>query len=308
MNNYCAEVKCKSLHPDSGKVGALTTMTLTYPRCIHSEFMTHAMFSRNAASSRAIPIQKMMDDVRYSPFIPLHWGQNQSGMQAYAQIENKEQAIQEWLLARDNALSSATKLKELNLHKQIVNRVLEPWMWITVVVTGSSVAWENFFHLRCHEAAEPHMQKIAYMARDAYDAEEGTVLKYREWHLPFIKDEDRHAVEAQFNVDEDDSSYWKMLAAISTGRCARVSYLTHEGVRDIHEDIALHNKLQANGHWSPFGHIAECDRLPRTKYGRKEVSTSAELPFGNLCLGWVQYRKLFDNEVCKKANRNGKSS
>lgn len=304
MLQFEADVKCSSIHYEREFGARLTTMTLTYPRCIHSEFMTHAMFSRNAASSRAIPITKMMKDVKENPFIPLHWGKNQKGMQAFTQIGDKEKAIDEWLTARDNALRSVAALNKLDLHKQIANRILEPWMWITVVVTGSAFAWENFFHLRCHHMAEPHMQKIAFMARDAYDAFEPECLEYGEWHLPFIKQEDRNAVETQYGSDEDDRSYWLNLAAISTGRCARVSYLTHEGTRDILADIHLHNTLKENGHWSPFGHMAECTRNYKTR-SMPTVRSSVDLKFGNFHRGWIQYRKLFDTEVCRKANRNG---
>ena len=178
----------------------------------------------------------------------------------------------EWLDARDSAVKHADMLHENKLHKQLVNRITEPWMWITVIATTYDAGWENFFHLRCDPMAEPHIQKIAYMARDLYDESEPRQLDFLDWHLPLIMEDGDHAERIKLSV----------------GRCARVSYLTHEGTRDLEADLTLHDRLAASGHWSPFEHVA-CNCPP------KKIS--------NLGVDWYQYRKEFQNECVGKAAR-----
>lgn len=252
----------------------LTTFELTYPRCIHAEFMTHRKVSRNSASSRAIPIEKMLNDVYERPFIPIHWGANQKGMQARHELDPDAGRLCEalWLTDRDRAIRTVEKLNSIGLHKQIANRLLEPWMWITVIATATN--WSNFFHLRCHPDAEPHMQKLAYMMRGAYDASTPQQILEHDWHLPL------------FGLHEDDYDLdMRDRIKVSVGRCARVSYLTHDGRRDVEADIALHDRLMTSGHWSPFEHVAQYRTMvPDHLSGNFE--------------GWVQYRKTFTGE-CK---------
>lgn len=234
-------------------------MEVTYPRFVHSEFMTHRMFSRNAASSRAIPIKTLIKQVVEDPVMPVWWGKNQSGMQAPEELGflDKENAGFNWLLARDEAVARVEKLVKIGLHKQIANRLLEPWMWITVIV--SATEWINFFTLRCHPDAQPEIQKIAYMMRDLYRESEP---EFRIHHLPLKQPEDNGI------MIED-------MMKICVGRCARVSYLTHEGKRDPQADIKLHDQLLANGHWSPFEHVA----------------ISGGPGWSGNFYGWRQYRK-----------------
>lgn len=267
----------------------LTTFELTYPRCIHSEFMTHRVFSRNSASSRAIPVEKMIRDVEENPFIPISWGKNQRGMSAREELDEKEadHALELWLQARDRAVDSALRMIEIGLHKQIINRILEPWMWITVICTGHT--FKNFFLQRCHEDAEPHMQRLAGMMREAYEASKPTVKDQGEWHLPFITDQDirtyRLAARAPGASAWDDEM---ALVKKSVARCARGSYLQQHGNFTMAKDIELHDLLAEKRHWSPFEHQAVNDRA-------KWISAS--FPLGNLATtGWVQYRKTFAGE------------
>lgn len=236
-----ARVLADSVSPDGIR---LATGILTYPRPIHSELLTHRMFSRNSASSRAIPLKTMIRNVKDYPFIPLHWGKNQKGMQAERELEPAEIAAAQraWLEARDNAVKTVEELDGIGLHKQIGNRLLEPWMWITVIV--SSTSWKHFFNLRCHKDAEPHFQHIARMWRSALNASTPKPLNYGEWHTPLIG----------FEGDEELSVADRV--RVSVGRCARVSYLTHEGLRDVAADIELAGKLARNGHFSPYEHAA----------------------------------------------------
>ena len=239
--------------------------------------MTHRMFSRNAASSRAIPVEKMLKRVKENPFVPIHWGVNQKGMQADLQFsgDDAQHCEEIWLQTRDASVASVESLLQIGLHKQIANRLLEPWMWITVICTGNQIAYENFFKLRCHPAAEPHIQKVAYLLRDQYDASQPKLLQACEWHLPLT------------GFDGDEVLSELELVKVSTARCARVSYLTHDGRRDIQADIELHDRLKESGHWSPFEHVAQA------LVGKG----------GNLGPHWTQYRKQFIGECCHKANR-----
>jgi Thymidylate synthase complementing protein len=267
----------------------LTTWLLTYPRFVHAEFNTHRMFSRNASSSRAIPIQKMIDAVLANPALPVFWGKNQAGMQANVELDDKEltqfrrvfgadgtwkmmhltdraAAKFDWLEARDNAVASVKKLMEVGLHKQLSNRLLEPWMHITVVMSATEL--ENFFSLRAHEAAMPEFRSLAYLMLDLYQQSVPVQKQVGEWHIPFG---DKMPAEAKIDSQ----------LKIATARCARTSYLTFDGEMNVEKDYEIHDKLSTSGHWSPFEHCAQA------LGERKQV--------GNF-VGWFQYRKTFITE------------
>lgn len=254
----------------------LTTMEVTFPRMVLAEFNTHRVFSRNSASSRAIPVAKQLDRIKNDPFVPSYWGVNQSGMQAFAELEGqaRDDAQAEWLAARDNAVMHVEKLLDIGLHKQITNRLLEPFMWHTVVVTATD--WSNFFALRANEMAQPEIRTIAEMMREIYEASRPREIANDEWHLPLIQPEE---YDGTFEKSED-------ALKISAARCARVSYLTHEGKRDLDADITLYTRLTNGGHMSPLEHVAR-------------PLTDAELAEGkyrgNFC-GWMQLRKLVPHE------------
>lgn len=254
----------------------LTTIVCTYPRFIHSEIMTHRDRARNAASSRAIPWKKMKDMILTTPVIPIYWGAEQSGMQTGGQIENIVEAERVWLEARDNAVKSAQSLADLGVHKSICNRLTEPFMWITVVMTATE--WKNFFRLRCHPDAEVHFQKIANMIRESLETSIPTKRKCGDWHLPFVDGYDMDdLLKEGFTIDD--------LKKISCARTARVSYLTHEGKRNTDKDIELFDRLVQGsgfGHFSPHEHVAMCSHSPITRSG----------PF----IGWQQFRKEFPLE------------
>jgi thymidylate synthase ThyX/5-methylcytosine-specific restriction endonuclease McrA len=230
--------------------------------------------SRNAASSRAIPIRKMIEAVRDEPAMPRWWGRNQSGMQAFEQLEEeaRAKALHEWKLALDDALAHAERLarKDIDLHKQLVNRLLEPFAWITVIITATE--WANFFTQRCHPDAQPEIKHIAELMLAAYRASTPVLIPDGHWHLPLIQDDER-------TLPED------VLCKLSVARCARVSYLTHEGRRDHDKDFELYERLLgggANGHWSPFEHVATPLADPQAHSGNFR--------------GWEQYRKRFSDE------------
>lgn len=207
----------------------LVTVQARYPRFIHAELMTHRVFSRNASSSRAVPIDRMIQDVLDDTAMPVAWGSNQPGMQAGAEIARKFEAIAMWLEARDRAVEAARDAQRLGLHKQIVNRLIEPFGHITVLITATE--WENFFALRCHPAADPTMRELADAIDLAIRASKPTLTKH---HLPYGGN-----------------------AFHSAARCARVSYLNHDGTEpDEAKDEALASTLMDMKHWSPFEHQA----------------------------------------------------
>jgi thymidylate synthase ThyX len=210
---------------------------------VHAEFMTHRVFSRNAASSRAIPVKKTIERVISDPAMPAEWGMAKRGMQAGDEIKNREAAEALWLEARDNAVDIALELLDLDLHKQVVNRILEPFTWITVIVTGTD--WDGFFTQRASHfspLADPTLRVIADEMLGLYRLSVPRTLEAGEWHTPFIDEQDA------------DLSLIDRLK-VSAARCARVSYLTHDGRRDHADDLRLFNDLVTNGHWSPLEHV-----------------------------------------------------
>jgi hypothetical protein len=224
------------------------------PRIVLAELNTHGILSKNSASSRAIPVEKMLRAVMDNPYIPEKWGKNQKGMVAEAYLEGAEAeaARTEWLQARDNAVYQTERLLKLEVHKQLANRLLEPFAWHTVLLTGTE--WSNFFNLRNNPSAHPAIQVPASIMQSLYDACDPKLLKEGEWHLPYINKDTDDALWLQRGTEPGE--YWSTARAVSAGRCARLSYLTHNGVRDHHEDVALHDRLLTAGHMSPMEHQA----------------------------------------------------
>lgn len=232
----------------------LTTLQLRYPRFIHAEFMTHRVFSRNASSSRAIPVEKIIRQVRQAPATPVHWGMNQPGMQANTELPDaiRSQARQLWFEAANSAAEFAEKLNALGLHKQVVNRIMEPFHHISVIVT--STEWENFFELRAHRDAQPEIQELALCIKRAMEQSVSTSIsgndrgKVESWHLPYVTQQEKASITDPF-----------ILAKLSAARCARVSYLTHDGARpSVELDLKLFERLVGAHpiHASPVEHQA----------------------------------------------------
>lgn len=287
----------KILKDSIGPAGIrLTTWELTYPRFVHAELMTHRVFSRNSASSRAIPVKDMLKRVTNDPALPVFWGKNQAGMQAALELEEPElaRAKEIWLSLRDQARYGVELLDKLGLHKQIANRVTEPWMFITVVV--SSTSFSNWFRLRHHKDAQPEIKWVAEDMLPKYKASEPEELKDGDWHLPLLDDKKELIVEGHSLAD---------LKAISAGRVARVSYLTHEGVRDPKKDIELGLRLATNNppHMSPLEHVAQAMTQDGWEHhvttevykARARGELFNPMMLGNF-VGWLQFRKEFENE------------
>lgn len=266
-----AKVIADSISPANKRI---TTFVLTYPRFIHSEFMTHRIFSKNASSSRAIPVGKMIDAINLEPAMPEYYGAAQKGMQAA--VEMVPEQIVEYKrdidMLRGVALQFADKWK-MFAHKQTLNRYLEPWAHITVLCTATE--WGNFFNLRAHKDAQPEIRMLAVAMLRAMKDSQPQRLKTEEWHMPFSD---------QMPIGATIPDRLK----IATARAARVSYLNFDGQHDPLKDIALHDQLAASGHWSPFEHCAQ-------------ALHSASVIVGNF-RGWGQYRKMFANEHQREFN------
>ena len=255
----------------------LTTFVLTFHRFILPEFNTHRIFSRNASSSRAIPVEKMIKLVEDSQVEPIYWGANCKGMSAKEELGSGAllAAQQIWGIARESAIASAKAMVKVGAHKQIVNRLLEPFAPITVICTGTE--YQNFFNQRCHPDAQPEIQALAIAMRGAYDMSEPTLIHCNEaipWHIPFLRQDDWELWH------ENEITYQDLIKA-AVGRCARASYLNHNGDRNIKDDIALHDRLLSSEpkHLSPFEHCAIALSNSETK--------------ANLT-GWQSYRKSLE--------------
>ena len=264
----------------------ITTLQLRYPKFIHGEFLTHRQFSRNSSSSRAIPIKRMIKDVLDDPVLPIHWGKNQPGMSADEECRalvslydlNPVDRATAWTLARDKAIDAAIAFEVAGYHKQIINRLLEPFMHINTVVTATE--WSNFFALRLHHDAQPEMRRLAEVMFNAMAASSPTEpLRPGEWHVPYFNI--RGVCREQGTVT--------LARQLSAARCARVSYLTTDGrTPDIEEDLKLCGRLSAAIpiHASPFEHQATPDITPGWTHQEQ---------WGNF-KRWIQYRKLLPGE------------
>lgn len=307
-----AKVICDSLHKDS----RLTSVEVVFPRPYLAEFNTHTRFSRNSASSRAIPVWKRLVAVLDKPYIPNSFGTNQAGMQAGETLSDSDQkkAVANWLVGRDIAVVQAFFLagghsafaeiakkssdptamdnlfeviekliveynlekylfrQDQGLHKQHANRVLEPYAFHTVLVTATH--WRNFFGLRASVKAQPEAGDFGIVIARAMMNSTPNKLECGEWHLPYISQEDR-----------DEVSDMLTLAKASSGKSARTSYLTHDGVRAIAKDLELADDLESCGHMSPFQHPA-----------RPHQEGDLEGSHGNYSKVWTQFRKLMPSE------------
>lgn len=249
----------------------ILTLECKYWRAIHGEVMTHRVFSRNAMSSRAVPVKKMLAQVWSDPAGPVHWGRNNPGMQSKSELAGWRLwlARRLWRGAAKTVVAFVWVLDKIGAHKQWANRLVEPWQWMHTIITATE--WDNFFELRCHEDAQPEFQQLASLIRSAWESAEYQKLGPGEWHLPYVTEDERRNLLP------------KNVVQVSAARCARVSYLTHDGkAPSIEADLKLFDRLAGSRplHASPLEHQA----TPGTE------------DTGNF-VGWTQYRKLWEKTV-----------
>lgn len=246
----------------------LTTYIVKFNRFILAEVNTHRVLSRNSASSRAIPLKKIIEQIRTEIATPVYWGSSQPGMQSGAEIppEDIVLALEVWKESANLAIEQALKLDKLKVHKSISNRLLEPFLFHTALVTATD--YHNFFALRAHKDAQPEFQCLAYLMLEQYLTNVPKLLNPGEWHIPFSD-----------KFPEGASHEDKL--KIASARAARLSYLTFDGEMNTAKDIELHDSLIAPGHCSPFEHPA--------------MATEDSKYYGNF-KGFKQYRKFIPNE------------
>lgn len=281
----------------------LTTWELRYWRAVHDELLTHREFSRCTASSRAVPFEKMCASVVEDPALPVEWGSNRPGMQPGDEIDDEKvaEAREIILELRDVAVAAARKLHALGLHKQIVNRYIQPWAHTSVLV--STTSHSNWEALRCHPAAQADIRAVAVEMREVLAGASPVKRGPGELHLPYVSD------------DELSRLGRDVATRVSVGRCARVSYMNHGAGRDPAADEALYWRLVGGllnggsdpGHMSPLEHVAEAMETPVTVQSRLGASASrfseSELRAMNDALvssgnfrGWKQHRKTWVGE------------
>ena len=316
--NIVAEVICDSIAKENGV--RYTTFRLHYHRFIHSEFMTHRLFSRCASSSRAIPVKKITEQAAINPATPIHWGKNQAGMVADEEldaqvpvtfitdegevVEHQATKREAWFLAANEMVRYANAFSNAGYHKQIVNRLLEPWQYMNVVV--SATEFQNFFWLREDADAQPEIQELARVMHQAYDQSEPQELSHGEWHLPYIKTERINGKMHYYTMDGEHITL-DHARDVSASACAQVSY------RNLDTSIEKANKVVERLfkgrkiHGTPAEHQA----TPMSKtewqmrmecYEKLSAIQSVHNQFENVLFcgnvrGWIQYRKYFKNEA-----------
>lgn len=301
-----AKVVAASQSTDGRKI---ITWELEYPRMIHAELLTHRVFSRNASSSRAIPTNKLIELVQKKPAMPIHWGKNQKGMSAKEECDalvgecTKEQA---WERGAYMASELSQAFADSGYHKQIVNRMLEPFQFIKVVVTTTEVV--NFFHLRNHKDAQPEFQELARCMKECYDKVAFTPLFTGEWHTPYVQSGrgDDHVMK--YWVDENGERRYLEVAdalKVSSSCCAQVSYRVLN--QSVEKALDIYRKLIESEpvHASPFEHQATpmaVDNVRKEGFNEQplmQAITHADIHTGDAWSanfrGFIQYRKMFDN-------------
>lgn len=319
------EVILASKGPDQKPI---YTIRMRYPRIIHGEIMTHRVFSRNARSSRAVPVKTMLNEVRNTPFVPWHWGKNQEGMQADEECSEPVYItdfggdvdfagdyprdalsnVEAWIASSQDLAMYAEAFMNAGYHKQIPNRLLEPFSWIDTLVT--STEWDNFLWLRDHKDAEPHLQDLARLVHQAIDNATIVPLEPDEWHQPYIVAEDWTEADRRGLIFDESREF---INKISAARCARISYKPFDGDASYERELERYDSLVTADrvHASPLEHQATPDVMvtasvdlfqddnesltPDETLDSKRVYKQKQL-HGNLD-GYIQYRKTIPNEA-----------
>lgn len=280
----------------------LITLIATFPRYLLAELNTHRMFSRNNASSRAIPVNKMIESIRENPYVPSKWMKKHKGMQGnefFTEEEVRElKLVESWLADVERALERAQQMADQGVSKQIINRTLEPYMWHTAIITFTE--GENFFNLRANDQAEPNMERLAYCMLEAINASTPKFKNPGEWHIPFEDEIDStklSSLASHFSINE-------LKVRIAIAKCARVSYtvINGKGSDNYDADLKLYDQLISSGHMSPSEHAAiamtdlEYNEFIRGRVNFNEAFPSEVLGWCGNFKGFVQARKLCLNE------------
>ena len=273
MNNTKVKVIADSINESGDRV---TTIECEYPRIIHAELLTHRVFSRNAASSRAIPVKTMLKNIWNNMFVPWYWGANQSGMQAKVQLSKPKIFIAKalWKIGVCINLLGSYLLSSIGVHKQLANRNTEYASYIKTIVTSTD--FDNFISLRLHPDAQPEIADLAYKIKVALENSKPRLLKEGEWHTPYVSSLRTTKEEWIHHVS---GNYIPVFQAkkISVSCCAQVSYRTND--TSIDKAIRITDALSKSTpiHASPFEHICTPGN------GTRNLK------------GWIQYREEIEN-------------
>ena len=311
--NITAKIVCDSISQDGVRI---TTLEIEYPRFIHGEFMTHRSLSKNSSSSRAIPIQKMLDQIEDNMAIPIYWGKNKSGMQAVEEVDDlsKKKAETMWKGCFWKAKDTASWMSDDGLHKQVPNRLTEPFQMMKVVVTGTD--WDNFFNLRIHPDAQPEICMLAYKIYKAMEESYPVKLKAGDWHLPFVNIGWNGRGDTTYFNEDFDVIDLEDAIKISASCCAQVSYRNTD--MSLEKADKIFNMLIKSDvlHASCFEHLAtpieEKDFSFDIPFDGSEVSYRESDSWqegvthrnrqGGLCSGnlrgWVSYRQQLQDNTC----------
>lgn len=279
-----AKVICDSVAPHGGR---LVTLQLKFPRFILAQFNTYGSIAKNARSSRAVPVEKIIAEVMSDPVVPVKWGKRTKGMVADGPLSESEasECGVVWRMARMQAVEKAKMLNAYGVAKEVVNRLLEPWMRVDVVATAGLPSWSHYLNQRCVHDAQPEHQELARAIGRAIRDSTPRILKYHEWHLPYVtEDEFRSAVSGDKVLAFSDPNWWDKPIHASVRRVRRVSYSPFDGTADTPEsDKSKHDESRNAGHWSCFEHQAYPSADPYFRSGRMT--------------GWNEYRQRFASQV-----------
>lgn len=297
-----AQVIADSITPQGER---MTTMEIEYPRFILAELNTHRMLSKNSASSRAIPVTAMHESIRTQGAEPVFWGKNQAGMQAKEELQGSDRSMAKyiWAIARDMSIKFSKELNDLLVHKQIANRITEPWMMMKTVISGTE--WANFYYLRDHPDAQPEIAELARVMHLAHKNSKPQLLNPGEWHVPYVNTyrnmvtgELMYSLGTGCEISADDAKI------ISASCCAQVSYRKNDDSLEKAQKIFQQLIFSKPAHASPVEHQATpmdvntmCFYEPETwQEGVTHVSAGSVLWSGNLAW-WIQHRKLIEDEA-----------
>ncbi len=305
MNNIKAKVIAHSVTEDGIE---MISIECEYPRFILAEVNTHKMLSKNSASSRAIPEAAMHSTLLNNPAMPVYWGANQSGMKAKEELAEEviTKLKRAWLVGRDQSMLLAEYLFGKGLHKQISNRVTEPWMMMKSIISGTE--WRNLFWLRDHPDAQPEFAALARAIKAAIDNSIPELLLPGEWHVPYVETYRSPIDKIRYYYDEKGKGISMHEAIkVSASSCAQVSYRKNDATIDKAEkvyDMLNLDRDDVPKHASPVEHQATPINQATTvafepetwEPGVTHVTANGELWSGNL-RGWIQYRKLIPGEA-----------
>lgn len=329
-NGISARIVAKSKSAYSGQ--EIVTWEYEAPKCILAELNTHGIMVKNAQSSRAVPVKKVIEQIRNNPVTPVHWGSNQAGMVAGEEIANQVKVFDveydpevpddgyrtrevAWKVAAREASDTMQNWDNAGYHKQIVNRIGEAFTFVKGVITATEI--DNFFHLRYHPDADPYIQELARCMWEAYEQAEHEVLYEGEWHTPYVDHfkRDVNGEMAYINPDCENEPMWvtiEQALKISSAACGQVSYRkldtseeTVERVWDrlmngdiIHASVTGH---QATPLKDPTYYLVEDGNpnLDRWVDGITHVDKEGNL-WSAQFKHWVMHRKLIPNESCSR--------